>query len=160
MPNSPSQRRHLFLVHASDCGQAQQQVGHFLDHSQLIHYHSIQINDNEIINGTNLNFQTAMEEAMVSNRAFAARLVNELEENGTLTTRDLLTIQQGYPSKLLHILTHVLDGFIGPDSAFYNLIDDSHWLSPARQQGISERPTEHWLVPVWPGSVERSLLHS
>ncbi|MBC8208934.1 MAG: hypothetical protein H8E79_07190 [Desulfobulbaceae bacterium] len=160
MTDSTEQHRHLFLVHAPDHRQARKQVTLFMEHTQLIRYHSIRIIDQEIINGSSPTFQTGISQAIAQNRAFAATLVEELAESHIHTTRDLLTIKQGYPSKLLHILTHVLDGFMGPDSAFYNLIDDSHWLSPALQKDIDAQPAEHWLVPVHPGSVERSLLHT
>ncbi len=159
MSTPAHQRRHLFLVHAPDRNRARKQVDLFMSRSQLIRYQSIQINDHEIINADTPDFPQMIEEAIAANRAFAATLVDELAESHIHTTRDLLTIEQGYPSKLLHILTHVLDGFIGPDSGFYNLIEDSHWLSPDLQQTIDAHPTRHWLVPVWPGTVERSVLH-
>jgi hypothetical protein len=82
----------------------------------------------------------------------------ELQETGLGRAEDLLTLQQGYPSKLLHILTHMLDGFIGIDSVFYNLIEDSHWLSAPLRSTILHKPEHYWLVPVWHGPVASSVL--
>jgi hypothetical protein len=71
---------------------------------------------------------------------------------------DLLALKPGYPSKVLHILTHMLDGFIGIDSAFYNLVEDSHWLSEPLRTTILRNPEGYWLVPLWHGPVASALL--
>ncbi len=48
---------------------------------------------------------------------------------------------QGYKSKMLHVITHFLDGFFGIDTFFYNLEEDSHWVSEELQKKIAEAPT-------------------
>jgi len=100
-----------------------------------------------------------METGIAANRTFCSALLKELQETGLTELEDLLAIQPGYPSKLLHILTHMLDGFIGTDSVFYNLVEDSHWLSEPLRSTIQQNPESYWLVPVWHGPVTSSQLH-
>jgi hypothetical protein len=71
----------------------------------------------------------------------------------------LLTLKQGYATKILHTLTHLLDGFIGIDSAFYNLVEDSHWVSGELAEAIRVAGAEYWLVPVRTGMLAASVLH-
>jgi len=52
----------------------------------------------------------------------------------------------------------MLDGFIGIDSVFYNLAEDSHWLSAPLRKTIEQHPEHYWLVPLWHGPVTSSLL--
>ena len=40
------------------------------------------------------------------------------------------------------------DGFIGIDSYFYNLIDDSHWLPQATAKAIQKDPNHYWLLHI------------
>jgi hypothetical protein len=68
-------------------------------------------------------------------------------------------LQQGYVTKVLHTLTHLLDGFIGIDSVFYNLVEDSHWASEGLLKALQDTAGEYWLVPVRTGKLEASVLH-
>ena len=86
-------------------------------------------------------------------------MLEHLREEGIDTLEQLLDLEQGYETKILHTLTHMLDGFIGIDSFFYNLIEDSHTVSRTLKNTISEFPNEHWLVPVRTGKPASSLLH-
>ena len=106
------------------------------------------------------------------NRNFGQRLKSLREEKGLKQTdaaaklgisysslQDLFFIKQGFESKILHTVTHMLDGFIGVDSAFYNLIEDSHWLSPSLRREITSHMHEYWLVRVVAGEVREAILH-
>jgi hypothetical protein len=139
--------------------QARQQAAHFMNTTQLIVYQSTTIKDEEIRSGTWKHFWVEMDEGITANRTFCSTLFQELQETGLTRLEDLLAIQRGYPSKLLHILTHMLDGFIGTDSVFYNLVEDSHWLSEPLRILIQQNPEKYWLVPVWHGAATSSLLH-
>ena len=55
---------------------------------------------------------------------------------------------QGYESKVLHIITHLVDGFFGADTVFYNLEEDSHWLSDKLTDKIKEQPEKFWLLKI------------
>ena len=59
---------------------------------------------------------------------------------------DLNDMGQGYKSKILHTLTHFLDGFFGIDTCFYNLEEDSHWLSDGLAAEIKKYPKKFWLL--------------
>jgi hypothetical protein len=75
-------------------------------------------------------------------------LIDELIKANIRKTEDLQDVEQGYLSKTLHILSHFLDGFIGIDSYFYNLLDDSHWLPPVTAKAIHRNPHHYWLLHV------------
>ena len=66
--------------------------------------------------------------------------MDELIKAKIYRAEDFHNIKQGYLSKTLHILSHFLDGFIGIDSYFYNLIDDSHWLPSSNRPGHTKEP--------------------
>lgn len=152
--------QHLFLANGINLTQARQQVAHFMETTQLVVYQSIIIRDEEIISATSEHFWLELERGIGANRAFCRTMLQELQETGLSTVEDLLTLQPGYPSKVLHILTHMLDGFIGTDSVFYNMAEESHWLSKSLRATIQQNPEEYWLVPVWHGPVASSLLHA
>jgi hypothetical protein len=157
-PGDTSSHHHLFLATGSTLEQSRQQARHFMDTTRLVVYQSILIPEETILPGTSDQFWVTTEAGIAANRAFCKALLMELEETGLGRAEDLLTLQQGYPSKLLHILTHMLDGFIGIDSVFYNLIEDSHWLSASLRSTIVNKPEYYWLVPVWHGPVASALL--
>lgn len=77
-----------------------------------------------------------------------AELVDELKDAGVAEVQDLTSLPQGYASKILHTAAHLLDGFIGIDSHFYNLADDSHWLSDQQRNKIEAAPASYWLLQV------------
>jgi hypothetical protein len=98
--------------------------------------------------GLDKSFREDITRAEEFNRLEIRRLLDELKENNIQSFDSLLLIHQGYESKLLHILSHMLDGFIGIDSCFYNLIDDSHWLTEKTAAAIRENPEKHWLLHI------------
>ena len=49
---------------------------------------------------------------------------------------------------MLHVITHLLDGFFGIDSYFYNLVEDSHWVSEELRATIKTSPSRYWLIAV------------
>ena len=76
--------------------------------------------------------------------------INELTGCGVNRLDDIKNLEQGYKSKTLHTIAHLLDGFFGIDSCFFNLIEDSHWLSAALKDKIMENPGQYWLVEAHP----------
>src|SRR4030043_54062 len=60
--------------------------------------------------------------------------------------KDLQELPQGYKSKILHVITHLLDGFFGIDTYFYNLEEDSHWVSEELKEKIKTNPPIFWLL--------------
>jgi hypothetical protein len=151
--------RHLFLTQADDEAQARRKVLSFLERTELIRYEATTIQDTAIRRGDMPDFWATVEQAMGRNKKCAADLVAELQATGINQLTELNDLPQGYASKVLHTLVHILDGFIGVDSAFYNLLEDSHWLSEPLRQAITSQPEAYWLVPVVPGRLQYSVFH-
>jgi hypothetical protein len=86
-------------------------------------------------------------------------MLAHLKEEGVTSLDQLPELEQGYVTKILHTLTHLLDGFIGIDSVFYNLVEDSHRVSAGLSDAIRANPADYWLVPVRTGKLEASVLH-
>lgn len=136
------------LVEGDSFEHCRKQVADFFTHTELVRYDHVTIDDSRSRPGSHQDFNRCVTEVIRKNRRILEGLADDLKDAGVQTTTDLLTLPQGYPSKVLHILTHFLDGFIGVDSVFYNLIDDSHWLPEHTQQAISAAPDRYWLIPV------------
>ncbi|MBU1137518.1 MAG: hypothetical protein KKA76_00930 [Proteobacteria bacterium] len=153
-----TESRQIFLVQAQSRQEAVQQVLHFLQTTELISYGLLNIDETGIMAGDSDVFWGNLWQGVGKNKAFSQQVLEELQRNGVREASDLLTVPLGYPSKLLHILAHMIDGFVGVDSAFYNLVEDSHWLGKKIETAICENPKQFWLIPVETGEVERSVL--
>jgi hypothetical protein len=139
---------HLMLVTGESHKSCRKQVKNYFARTELVRYDRIEIDDKACLAGSHQNFARCLDEAIAKNKNILEGLIKDLENTGVKTTGDLLKLKQGYPSKVLHIATHFLDGFIGIDSSFYNLIDDSHWLPERTRQAIAEAPDDFWLIQV------------
>lgn len=124
------------------------QVHKFFDLTSLVIYDCIEAIETQSFSGINADFFNLILKAENHNRRTMQGLIDELVKANIQKTVDLQDIEQGYLSKTLHILSHFLDGFIGIDSFFYNLLDDSHWLPPATAKIIHENPRHYWLLHV------------
>lgn len=150
---------HTFLVNAETAALAGRHVSRYLDGNQLITYAEFHVPEAEIVGAADPAFAGLLAHGLAANRAFAERMLAHLHEEGVTTLDQLIDLEQGYVTKVLHTLTHLLDGFIGIDSVFYNLIEDSHRLSPALTETLRRDPAGYWLVPVCTGQVAASVLH-
>lgn len=150
--------RHIFLVQAERRQDAVSQVIHFLQTTELVSYGLLKVEETGVMVGNNDAFWDVLNRGVERNRQFSSQLLKELQQNGVHEVTDLLTISLGYPSKLLHILAHMMDGFVGIDSFFYNLVEDSHWLGNGLETVIRKTPDQFWLIPVKTGKVEQSVL--
>lgn len=153
---------HIILVHGHDLKASLESVAHYFETTTLVRYDHIDIAEELVIQATQQSFFSKIDEAIAINHTIVKKLLTDLQNTGLSRIEDLPSLQQGYPSKVLHILTHFLDGFIGIDSHFYNLVDDSHWLSSESREIISKSPEEYWLYTVKGFSVspdEAALLH-
>lgn len=137
---------HLVLVSAPSLENAVTQVRDFFDHTLLIRYDRIDIQEKSCLSATEKGFEAALRKGLETNTATLGKFIDEFEKTGFKTINDLSRVECGYPSKLLHIITHFLDGFIGIDSRFYNLIDDSHWLNENTRRAIIGSPRHYWLI--------------
>lgn len=153
-----TESRHIFLVRAESWQEASRQVIHFLQTTELVSYGLLNVDESGVMAGTSNVFWEILWQGVEKNKVFSRQVLAELQKNGVREAADLLTVPLGYPSKLLHILAHMIDGFVGIDSAFYNLIEDSHWLSEALESTIRKTPEQFWLIPVEADEVEGSVL--
>lgn len=154
--------KHVVLAEGDNAENCRQQVLQFFDKTSLVCYDKI-IVDNRSPAASGSSFSTELEKAIGQNRRTLKRFVDELGMTGFEHRHDFLGLDQGYQSKVLHIIAHFLDGFIGIDSAFYNLIDASHWLSEETEYKINENPERFRLLYLTCYSLtpkEASLLHA
>ncbi len=138
--------KHVFLVEAPQKEAACQKVSRFLERYELVAYEKIELV--RVYRADAPDFWSYLEKALRENKEFLEKSIHELQQEGFKTLEELLTLPQGYLSKLLHIIAHFLDGFLGIDSRFYNLVEDSHWLSRTLSRKIKDAPLKYWLVEI------------
>ncbi len=139
---------HHILVSGISFASCRKQVTDFFDRTLLVRYDRFTTNEKKCIPGIDPSFLDHVERGIEDNKNIIKKLVKDLEGTGMETTSDLLHVEHGYPSKLLHIITHFLDGFIGIDTVFYNLIDDSHWIPEATTKDTETSPDNFWLIHI------------
>ncbi|MDH5298013.1 MAG: hypothetical protein OEV91_03255 [Desulfobulbaceae bacterium] len=144
----PLHVKHLLLADGPDFDTCRQRVEHFFARTILVKYDTVRVVAADSHAGDDPRFWPALEQGVAANRAFLAELLSDLAEAGVRSASDLATLPQGYASKTLHTIAHLLDGFIGIDSRFYNLSADSHWLPDRQRQQIEADPAHHWLISV------------
>lgn len=140
--------RHAFMVTGPDLDTCAQHVRFFLETTQLVRYDLVEIDPEHSIRGTEPRFQQELDLVLAENQAILAELLGELRQEGCRQLDDLLTLPQGFQSKLLHTVSHLLDGFFGIDSRFFDLDEDSHRLTAKRRQQIKETPDQCWLIGI------------
>lgn len=153
---------HTVLAEGDTIESCRKQVLQFFDRTSLVRYDRIVIAD-RAPDASEAEFSGELDKAVEQNRRILKRFVDELGTAGFNGREDLLRIEQGYQSKILHIIAHFLDGFVGIDSAFYNLVEDSHWLSREIGSRISENPERFRLLYLACYSLtpkDASLLHT
>jgi len=136
------------LVDGPDLDTSRRRVERFFARTILVKYDSVQVVAEKSCNGTHGLFWEKLAAGIAENRALAAALLADLKEAGLTDLDALTTLPQGYASKTLHTMAHLLDGFFGVDSRFYNLNDDSHWLSASQRSRIEQDPASSWLLHV------------
>lgn len=137
------------------------QVINFFERTSLVRYDNIVIDD-VILSAKNPKFSEELDRGLRRNQQTLHKFIDELGETGFETRGDLVGLSQGYQSKILHIIAHFLDGFIGIDSVFYNLVDDSHWLTVDTREQIDQEPERFNLLYLQCYSLtpkEAALLH-
>ncbi len=137
---------HTILVSAKNYKNACSQVQDFFDHTLLVRYDKITICRSKSYSGKNRKFTVELSQSIAANRKTLNRFIDEFAKTGFQQIEDFKEVECGYPSKLLHIITHFIDGFIGIDTTFYNLIDDSHWLPDHTRESIKKKPDHFWLI--------------
>ncbi len=154
--------RHVILVEGDDSDICRTHVLNFFERTSLVQYDNIVVEDT-ILSGNDPDFATELEAGLKKNKITLSRFIDELAATGFNGKSDLIKLGQGYQSKILHIIAHFLDGFIGIDSVFYNLTEDSHWLSDEARKKIKRQPERFRLLFLQCYSLtpkEASLLHT
>ncbi len=137
---------HKILLAGESFAACRELVLRFFRKTMLVKYDRIQVVREKSCNNRDTVFLQQLQDAENLNRVQVRDLVEELKQTGFSSLDSLASINQGYESKLLHILSHFLDGFIGIDSSFYNLIDDSHWLPENCSTFIADPEKDLWLL--------------
>ncbi len=137
---------HVILVKGTGYEACKKKVLSFFDQYQLVRYSDIKVRKNESVSASNPEFAKKLRKGILKNRRILNTLVKELQGEGVNTLNDLNELRQGYKTKMLHVITHFLDGFFGIDTYFYNLGEDSHWVSEKFREKISEQPSGFWLI--------------
>ena len=154
--------RHTLLVIGDSYDHCLDQVVRFFNQTTLVTYDHIEPIRQRCICGSDKDFTTSLQQALQENNRIVAKLIQDLEACGSRHIDDLFHITQGYQSKTLHILSHFLDGFVGIDSYFYNLLEDSHRVSAHLTDDIQQNPAKYWLIHIDCFSTtpeEANLLH-
>ncbi len=137
---------HKILLAGESFTTCRELVLHFFRKTMLVKYDRILVVREKSCNSRDSVFMQQLREAEKLNRVQVRDLVEELKQTGFSSLDSLVSIPQGYESKLLHIISHFLDGFIGIDSSFYNLIDDSHWLPENCSTFVANSEKGLWLL--------------
>ena len=137
---------HELLVRGSGFEPSKKKVLLFFRKYQLVRYSEITINEGTSVSATNPKFLGRLEKTIRANHRILRGLIKELQVEGVMNLDDLNALPQGYKTKMLHVITHFLDGFFGIDTYFYNLVEDSHWVSEEMRRRIAENPSDFWLL--------------
>ena len=139
---------HEILVRGEDLEACKKKVLKFFQYYQLVRYSGITIEESGSVPATDRGFNSRLQEAIRQNREILSGMIKELQAENVITLADLERLPQGYKSKMLHIITHFLDGFFGVDTHFFNLEEDSHWVSDELKETIKAESPSFWLLAV------------
>jgi len=137
---------HEILVKGNGYQVCRERVLAFFNTYQLVRYSHIDTVEKKSLPASSPEFEDRLQRAVLRNRRILNDLTRELQEENVLTLDDLRVMPQGYKSKMLHVITHLLDGFFGIDTCFYNLEEDSHWVSDEFRQKVKALPSHYWLL--------------
>ena len=139
---------HDILVSGADFSTCENHAHLFVEKSQLVHYDSITIDRSRSRSGAEPEFKQFLEQGVAANRRILAELLSKLNNEGCEKLEDILKLPQGFQSKLLHTISHLLDGFFGIDSKLYDIDEDSHWITDNRQNQMVLSLDTIWLIRV------------
>lgn len=141
-------KTHWMLCAGEDYAAAQTAVVAFFRKSILLDYDAVEVVEASSWSAENERFWEEVEKGEGANRLLLQGFLDDLRAEGCKDFSDLPSLPVGYPSKLLHIIAHLVDGFIGIDSVLYNMVEDSHWLSDGVRADIRKKPSRYWLLRV------------
>jgi len=139
---------HLILVIAPDFERGRDYARRFFAKTQLVRYDQVEVDPAASRGAGHPDFWPRLEAGISRNHEVLAELLAELKASGIRSLDDLQHLAQGYQSKLAHTVAHLLDGFFGIDTVFYNMPEDSHWLSDQLREEIRRNPDDYQLLRV------------
>ncbi len=142
---------HWMIVEGDGFSACEHRVRRFFARTDLVHYETIEISQQEALRGDSPDFIHQLDQAISANRGVVKTLLAELAAEGVRGFADLHTLEQGVASKLFHTVAHLVDGFFGIDTVCYNLEEDSHWVSAAMHERIAADPASFWLLKIRAG---------
>jgi len=137
---------HKILVRGTDFESCRRNMLNFFEKYLLVRYSHINLLQNDCLSALIPEFWIKVEKAILKNQQILKELLEELHKESVITLKDLGELPQGYKTKMLHTITHFLDGFFGIDTYFYNLEEDSHWVSEGLLEKIKATPSHYWLL--------------
>lgn len=137
---------HEFLVRGETLLECKTIVTKFLKTNGLAMPIEFYFIDERTIPATHEVFYKRLETAIKENKNVLTEFINELRKNNITKIDDLTSLNQGFLSKTLHTISHILDGFFGIDAFFYNLIEDSYFVSEELFNAIKSQPQKYFLV--------------
>jgi len=143
---------HMLLAAGQNFESCRDNVLRFFHNTILVKYDRVNVIADESASALQKNFMELLESEVEKNRQRVEQLLTELRQEGFGDLGKWQSMPQGYPSKTVHEIAHLLDGFFGIDSSFYNLIDDSHWVSAQLQQEIGRHRERYWLIRAYGSS--------
>jgi len=139
---------HEVLVSGPDCDACTRKVLSFFKAYQLVRYSQIKILKEDSLPASRPEFWNKIEKAVLENHLVLKQLIEELDDEGVTSLKDLEDLPQGYKSSMLHTVTHFLDGFFGVDTYFYNLEEGSHWVSEELMEKMQASPAHFWILSI------------
>ena len=139
---------HIFLVKAGSRRQAAEKICRFIKDYNLVSYDEVLPVKDSAIKGSATGFWKEANRGMEKNMDVIKGLFSLLSQEGYGRFEDLSDIPQGFLSKIFHTIAHLLDGFFGVDSYFFNLEEDSHWVSNRLKRAIEKNPDQYWIIKV------------
>lgn len=140
--------QHHLLVEAEDRDVAEAAARRFFANNVLVRYEQVEPDSSHILSAAHPSFKSVLSIGLTGNRRAVENLIEELNVEGATDLQKWSDLKQGYATKLLHTLVHLMDGFFGIDSVLYNLVENSHQVSPNLWKRMKKQPDRYWLVPV------------
>ena len=144
----PVEAQHEFLCEGQDLTACTSRLYRFFEGYELIRYGRLDIVESESLRADDPAFPARLEKSLEVHRQRVRSFLDELKGEGVESISALENLPQGYQSKTLHTVTHLLDGFFGIDSHFYNLVEGSHGVSAELSTRISDNPRCFMLLAV------------
>jgi hypothetical protein len=139
---------HALLVRGRNLEECRNRVKSFFAKNFLVKYDTVEIVEDRSCSAETPLFHELLNSGLDCNHQALVNILDELKESGFTKLSDLAEMRQGYESKIFHTAAHLLDGFFGIDTCFYNLEEDSHFLGKRTEAEIQEHPAEFFIITV------------